>query len=199
MVDSLKRSAQRKVGTLRIVAGTLRGSRIEVLDSEGLRPTSDRVRETLFNWLAPMIEGACCLDLFAGTGALGIEAISRGAGECTFIERDRDLARQLEATLLRLRVSNARVVNTDALSWLTGQPRMFDLVFLDPPFDADLWASAAAGLEASGCLAPEAALHVESPVGSSFSLPPNWKLHRDAQAGAVNFALYRRIPAIPLS
>lgn len=177
----------------------LRGSRIDVIDSDGLRPTSDRVRETLFNWLAPLIEGASCLDLFAGTGALGIEAISRGAGECTFIERDRELARQLEATLSRLKVSNARVFNTDALSWLTGQAHAFDLVFLDPPFDAALWADASARLEAGGWLSPEAAIHVESPVGSTFTLPSNWRMHREAQAGAVHFALYRRTPAIPLS
>lgn len=195
----MKRPAQHNTGKLRIVAGTLRGSRIDVRDSDGLRPTSDRVRETLFNWLAPIVEGARCLDLFAGTGALGIEAISRGAGECTFIERDRDLARQLKATLSRLKVGNARVVNADAMSWLTRRAQAFDLVFLDPPFANELWADAAARLEAAGWLAAEASIHVESPPGSAFALPSNWQLHREAQAGAVHFALYRRIPTIPLS
>lgn len=195
----MKRPAQRNTGKLRVVAGTLRGSRIDVTERDGLRPTSDRVRETLFNWLAPMIEGARCLDLFAGTGALGIEAISRGAGECTFIERDRDLARQLEATLARLKVGNARVVNADAMSWLSQPAQPFDLAFLDPPFANKLWAEAAARLEAKGWLAAEASIHVESPSGSVFALPANWRLHREAQAGAVHFALYRRIPTIPLS
>ncbi len=195
----MKRPAQRNTGKLRIVAGTLRGSRIEVIERDGLRPTSERVRETLFNWLAPMIEGARCLDLFAGTGALGIEAISRGAVECTFIERDRDLARQLEATLARLKIDNARVVNADAMSWLTQPAQAFDLVFLDPPFANKPWADAAARLEANGWLAAEASIHVESPTGSVFALPPNWRLHREAQAGAVHFALYRRTPTIPLS
>ncbi len=177
----------------------MRGSRIDVIDRDGLRPTSDRVRETLFNWLAPMIAGSRCLDLFAGTGALGIEALSRGAAECTFIERDPELARQLQATLARLKVDNARVVNADAIRWLSQPAHAFDLVFLDPPFANDLWNEAVARLEANGWLAPEAHIHVEAPLGSVFAAPPNWRLHREAQAGAVHFALYRRTPAIPLS
>ena len=179
-------------GKLRIVAGTLRGSRIDVVDQEGLRPTSDRVRETLFNWLAPMIEGARCLDLFAGTGALGIEACSRGAAECVFVERDRGLAKKLEETLARLKVEGARVVCADALNWL-GQPAgVFDLVFLDPPFAGDLWAEAARRLEANGWLGASAWIYVEAPQGTRPMLPANWALHREGKAGAVQFALYRR-------
>ena len=193
------RSAPRSVGTLRIVSGSLRGSRIEVIDQEGLRPTSDRVRETLFNWLSPMIHGARCLDLFAGTGALGIEAISRGAAECVFVERDRDVARQLEATLARLKVANARVNNADAVVWLAQTPQPFDLVFLDPPFSGGLWNEAAARLESNDWLADDAWIHIEAPVGSAIALPKSWQLHRQATAGAVHFALYRRTPVIPLS
>ena len=181
----------RGVGKLRIVAGALRGSRIDVVDQEGLRPTSDRVRETLFNWLAPMIEGARCLDLFAGTGALGIEALSRGAGECVFVERDRGLAGRLEATLARLKVSAGRVICADALAWL-GQPSgRFDLVFLDPPFAGDLWGEAARRLEANGWLAESAWVYVEAPLGTAMALPANWGLYREGKAGAVSFALYR--------
>jgi 16S rRNA (guanine966-N2)-methyltransferase len=186
------RSAPRSAGKLRIVAGKLRGSRIDVVDQEGLRPTSDRVRETVFNWLAPMIEGAHCLDLFAGSGALGIEAISRGAADCVFVERDRAVARQLEETLGRLKVGNASVVNTDALSWLGHSARPFDLVFLDPPFSAGLWAEAAAKLEANGWLAADAWIHVEAAQGTAIALPANWRLHREGTAGAVQFGLYRR-------
>ena len=187
------RSAPRSAGKLRIIGGSLRGSRIDVADSEGLRPTSDRIRETLFNWLAPTIEGARCLDLFAGSGALGIEAISRGAGECIFVERDRTLARNLQATLNRLKVGNARVINADALGWLGQGAEAFDVVFLDPPFSADLWAQAIRRLEANGWLAPAAWIHVESAPGSAIDLPQNWQLHREGQAGAVRFALYRRM------
>lgn len=179
-------------GKLRIVAGRLRGSRIDVADQEGLRPTSDRVRETLFNWLAPMIEGARCLDLFAGTGALGIEACSRGAAECVFVERDRGLAKQLEETLARLKVDAARVVCADALGWLGHSAGTFDLVFLDPPFAGDLWTEAARRLEANGWLAGAAWIYVETPQGMRPELPTNWRLHREGKAGAVQFTLYRR-------
>ena len=193
------RSAPRKAGKLRIVAGSLRGSRIDVVDEEGLRPTSDRVRETLFNWLSPMIAGARCLDLFAGTGALGIEAISRGAAECVFVERDRKLAQNLGETLSRLKIDNASVVNADALGWLGSSAQAFDLVFLDPPFKGDLWSQAAARLEAGGWLADDAWIHVEAPEGVTPTLPPGWHLHRESRAGAVHFALYRRVPTIRLS
>ena len=114
------RSSPHGPGKLRIVAGSLRGSRIDVIDSPGMRPTSDRIRETLFNWLSPMIEGARCLDLFAGSGALGIEALSRGAGSCVFVERDRALAAQIKATLVRLKLDAARCGThppASSLSW----------------------------------------------------------------------------------
>ena len=182
----------RKPGKLRIVGGSLRGSRLDVIDRDELRPSSDRLRETLFNWLAPMIEGARCLDLYAGTGALGIEAISRGARECVFVERDRTLAKQLESTLARLNVSAGRVICADALHWLAQPAGKFDLVFLDPPFPAALWAESARRLEAGGWLDESAWIHVEAPADAVLELPPNWSVHRESRAGAVHFAVYRR-------
>jgi 16S rRNA (guanine966-N2)-methyltransferase len=186
-------------GKLRIVAGHLRGSRLAVPDKAGLRPTSDRVRETLFNWLAPVIEGARCLDLYAGTGALGIEALSRGAGACTFVENDRALARLIGENLARLKIENARVVDTDALGMLAGAAQPFDIVFLDPPFTADLWNESARRLESGSWLAGDAWIYVESPADASLALPPAWTLHREGRAGAVRYALYRRAAADPLS
>jgi 16S rRNA (guanine966-N2)-methyltransferase len=185
-------------GKLRIVAGTLRGSRLAVPDVPGLRPTPDRVRETLFNWLAPVIDGARCLDLYTGTGALGIEALSRGAGECVFVERDRTLARLLRENLLRLKLENFRVIEGDALAMLTGAAQPFDVVFLDPPFTENLWEESARRLE-RGWLGDGSWIYVESPAGSGLELPPNWQLHREGHAGAVRFALYRRAAADPLS
>ncbi len=193
------RSAPSKTGKIRIVGGSLRGSRIDVADGEGLRPTSDRVRETVFNWLSPMIAGARCLDLFAGTGALGVEAISRGAAECVFVERDRTLAQQLGQTLSRLKIENASVINADALNWLDMDARRFDLVLLDPPFADDFWMQAASRLESGDWLADDAWIYVETPAGMRPVLPNSWRLHRESRAGAVHFALYRRDPAIRLS
>jgi 16S rRNA (guanine966-N2)-methyltransferase len=197
--NSMRGKTPAAPGKLRIVAGSLRGSRIDVLDLAGVRPTSDRVRETLFNWLAPVIEGARCLDLFAGTGALGIEAKSRGAADCVFVERDRVLSQQLSDTLARLKVDGARVYNADSMAWLNSAQQRFDIVFLDPPFTQDLWADAARKLEQNGWLAPAAWIYVETAVGASHTLPENWILSREGRAGAVNFALYRRAESDPLS
>ncbi len=194
----MQRDRQGPPGKLRIVAGSLRGSKLAVPDRPGLRPTSDRVRETLFNWLMPVIEGARCLDLYAGTGALGIEAISRGAAACTFVESDRTLARELRENLARLKVDNARVIDGDALAMLAGRAEPFDVVFLDPPFGGDLWNASAERLESHGWLAASSWIYVESPAEAALALPATWMLHRESQAGAVRFALYRRAAADPV-
>lgn len=179
-------------GRLRIIGGRLRGSRIDVPDRRGLRPTPDRVRETLFNWLAPEIEGARCLDLFAGTGALGIEALSRGAAGCTFVEHDPGLAQAIGANLTRLHAAGGEVVVADAIGWLAREPRPFDIVFVDPPFDRELWAAALQALESGRWLAPRASIHVEHPRDLSLDAPGNWTVHRQGRAGAVGYDLFRR-------
>ena len=184
-------------GRIRIIGGQLRNSRLEVADLPGLRPTAERVRETLFNWLAPVIEGMRCLDLCAGTGALGIEALSRGAAAVEFVERNASAAQALRANLARLKAAGGHVVVTDAGSFLQQAGRPHELVFLDPPFALELWSSLAGQLEQGGWLAAPAWIYVESPHGSLPTLPANWQLHREGQAGEVRFALYRR--ALPLS
>ncbi|QRP62979.1 16S rRNA (guanine(966)-N(2))-methyltransferase RsmD [Rhodanobacter sp. FDAARGOS 1247] len=184
-------------GRVRIIGGRLRNSRLEVPDVPGLRPTAERVRETLFNWLAPVIEGMDCLDLCAGTGALGIEALSRGAASVQFVERDARAAQALRANLVRLKADQAPVNVTDAGSFLQQAGRAHDLVFLDPPFALGLWAALAGQLERGGWLAARAWIYVESPRAVVPDLPPTWQLHREGHAGEVRFALYRR--ALPLS
>ena len=184
-----QRTKPRPPGSVRIIAGQLRGSKLPVPDRPGLRPTADRVRETLFNWLQPSLRGARVLDLFAGTGALGFEAASRGAAEVVLVERDPGLAAGLREQATRLKVG-LRVENADALAWL-GRPSgaRFDLVFLDPPFEAGLWQAAAAAL--APWLAPEALIYVETPRNASPNLPAGWQLHRQGQTRDVEFALYR--------
>ena len=184
-------------GRIRIIGGSLRNSRLDVPDLPGLRPTAERVRETLFNWLAPVVEGAGCLDLCAGTGALGVEALSRGAASVQFVERDARAAQALRGNLERLKVGAGRVTVADAGTFLRGTPQPHDLVFLDPPFALGLWAALAQQLEAAGWLAAQAWIYVESPRNGALVLPPNWLLHREGHAGEVRFALYRR--ALPLS
>jgi 16S rRNA (guanine966-N2)-methyltransferase len=138
-------------GKLRIIGGSLRGSKLAVPDVLGLRPTSDRVRETLFNWLMPVIDGARCLDLFAGTGALGIEALSRGAAWTDFVESDARLAQSLRENLQRLKQTQASVRGGDAATLLRmPPPSPYDIVFVDPPFSAAFWEPIAHTLEAQG-------------------------------------------------
>ncbi|MCQ4164078.1 16S rRNA (guanine(966)-N(2))-methyltransferase RsmD [Tahibacter harae] len=187
-----KPAAAAAPGKIRIIGGHLRNSRLNVPALPGLRPTPERVRETLFNWLAPWVEGARCLDLFAGTGALGLEALSRGAGEVVFVERDPGLAAALRANLDRLRQIHGQVLNLDGLAALARLAPAFDLVFLDPPFDADLWSAAAQRLESGGLLKPHALVYVEAPAAAAPALPPGWLAHREGRAGDVRYVLYRR-------
>lgn len=179
-------------GRIRIIGGQLGNSRLNVPDLPGLRPTAERVRETLFNWLTPVLAGARALDLCAGTGALGIEALSRGAGFVQFVERDPRAAQALRDNLTRLKVESAQVATTDALGYLKAGPQPFDLVFLDPPFASGLWSGLAQALEQGGWLAPSAWIYVESPRQESPALPANWLPHREGVAGDVRYALFRR-------
>jgi len=175
---------------LRIIGGRWRGRRLRFPDIEGLRPTPDRVRETLFNWLAPAIEGARCLDLFAGSGALGIEALSRGAAEVVWVERQPLAVRQLRQNLAQLGAAEAQVIPADALVWLGGPSRPFDVVFLDPPFGSDLLAPVCTALEQGGWLADGARIYLETARDAPMlKLPENWQLVREKIAGQVSYRL----------
>jgi 16S rRNA (guanine966-N2)-methyltransferase len=185
-------------GNVRIIGGRWRGSKLPVADIPGLRPTSDRVRETLFNWLQPVIPGARVLDLFAGTGALGLEAASRGAATVVLVERDTGLAASLRATAARLSgpgdPNRVEVACADALFWLGRAPdTRFDLVFVDPPFAAGLWLPALAAL--GPWLADDAWVYVESPRDGPPAIGPGWLPHREGATRDVLYALYRRAAA----
>lgn len=185
-------NAKRTPGQLRIIGGTWRGRKLAVAPLSGLRPTPDRVRETLFNWLAPVLHGARCLDLFAGSGALGIEAASRGAAECVLVERDAQAVRILREQVGRLAAQQVRVIEAEALHWLTTSPQPFDIVFLDPPFASDLLPQCIEQLENRGWLAPQAWIYLETGCDTLPALPPNWELYRDRRAGQVAYRLVRR-------
>ncbi|MGV8944501.1 16S rRNA (guanine(966)-N(2))-methyltransferase RsmD [Thermomonas sp.] len=179
-------------GSVRIIGGRWRGTKLPVPDHPGLRPTSDRVRETLFNWLQPQLPGARVLDLFAGSGALGLEALSRGAASAQLVEADLGLASGLKEFGARLDAgSQLEVQAGDALAWLRGAPPgAFDIAFVDPPFDADLWDAVLTLLPA--CMAGQAWIYLESPIALSPVLPGDWALHRENHTRDVRYALYRR-------
>ena len=180
-------------GKVRIIGGHWRGTRLPVSARPGLRPTADRVRETLFNWLQPMLPGARVIDLFAGTGALGLEAVSRGAKHAVLVEHDRELAQGLRELAARLEGGDAvEVVQADAMAWLHAQPdASFDLAFVDPPFDANLWGGVLPALAPK--LATTAWLYVEAPLDAAPSLSVDWVLHREGKTREVRYALYRRV------
>jgi 16S rRNA (guanine966-N2)-methyltransferase len=175
---------------VRIIGGRWRGRRLHFPPLEGLRPTPDRVRETLFNWLAPVIEGARCLDLFAGSGALGIEALSRGAAKVVFVERHPLAVRKLRENLALLGIDSVPVVKADALTWLKGRSQPFDIVLLDPPFGGNLLEPVCAVLEQGGWLATQARIYLETEKApQNPELPQNWTIIRDKTAGQVSYRL----------
>ncbi len=175
---------------VRIIAGDWRSRRIPVADAPGLRPTPDRVRETLFNWLAPVIAGARVLDLYAGSGVLAFEALSRGAASAVLVERDARLAATLRETSRLLGATHAQVVHADAPGWLRVTRDAFDIVFLDPPFDRpDLLTEALELLRAGGLLTGDARVHVETPAVGEWAVPAGWRVLRERRAGDVRHAL----------
>ncbi len=184
-------SSSKPGGQVRIVGGSLRNSRLPVFEREGLRPTPDRVRETLFNWLAPVIEGARCMDLYAGSGALGIEAASRGASAVELIEVDAALAANLRAQVERLGIAErVRVHQMRTESWLAQDSQNpFDVVFIDPPYEACLWEAAFKGLAGKPWLARHARVYVEWPAGERPLAPDGFAWLRESRAGAVGFGL----------
>lgn len=180
-------------GAVRIIGGHWRGTKLPVADAEGLRPTSDRVRETLFNWLQPVLHGARALDLFAGSGALGLEAVSRGASQAVLVEQDPTLADALRASVDRLQASaQVEVVRADALAWLQLPLQgRFDVVFVDPPFADGRWQQVLVRL--GPWLAPQAWLYLESPAGQAVDPGPGWQPHRSGETREVRYALFRRL------
>ena len=188
-----KRNAENKTqpGRLRIVAGNWRSRLLEIADVPGLRPTSARIRETIFNWLSPRIAGARCLDMFAGTGALGLEALSRGAADCVFVEKSAKAAKTLRANITTLQAEKAVVHETSAVRFLqqAGDAR-FEIVFLDPPFAADILPDLCRRLEESSLLADNARIYIEEDRNQpELELPEPWQVLKTRNSGNVRYSL----------
>ncbi|MCL6414174.1 16S rRNA (guanine(966)-N(2))-methyltransferase RsmD [Aestuariirhabdus sp. Z084] len=187
-------TATKRPAQVRIIAGQWRGRKLPVFDREGLRPTPDRVRETLFNWLSPWLPGSHCLDCFSGSGALALEALSRGAEQARMLERDSGATRQLQENLATLGDRNGEVILTDSLNYLDNESdQPFDLIFIDPPFRQDLVARCCQLLEQNGWLADNALIYVEAERELELdNLPANWELYREKTAGQVGYRLFQR-------
>lgn len=180
-------------GRVRIIGGAWRSRRLEVPDSPGLRPTPDRVRETLFNWLQPWLPGARCLDVTAGTGILCLEALSRGAASAVMVEKSPVVVKALEHNLEKLGAAQARVIQADAVGFLQGMAEPFDIVFLDPPFKSDLIARCASLLEGRGWVKAGGLIYIEAPSEMEvLPIPDSWRVIRSKTAGQVGYHLAKR-------
>ena len=188
-----KRSADKKPrsGRLRIVAGNWRSRLLEIENAPGLRPTSERIRETLFNWLAPQLADARCLDLFAGSGALGLEALSRGAASCVFVENSARVVTALRKNIATLDAGGADVHETGAIEYLNAIDNVdFDIVFLDPPFATDMHADLCRLLVERSLLAEGARIYIEEGRSTPATvLPEGWRILRTKNAGNVRYSL----------
>jgi len=187
-MTAVRRTASRN--RVRIIAGTWRSRLVRFPDAPGLRPTPDRVRETLFNWLGQNLDGLACLDLFAGSGALGFEALSRGARRVVMVEQDRATARALRDSAESLEAANLEIVEAEALHFLERPPERFDVAFIDPPYASNLVGPVMERLPRH--LSQDARVYVESDARPS--LPAGWRALREERAGAVRFGLYEHRP-----
>jgi 16S rRNA (guanine966-N2)-methyltransferase len=177
---------------VRIIGGQWRGRKLHFTPADGLRPTGDRIRETLFNWLAPYINGARCADLFAGSGALGLEALSRGAGHCDFVDLSKAAIAQVEHHLITLQASDRATCHVrSAQQFLQQATHSYDIVFIDPPFSQHLAEPTCAALAQSQRLHQNALIYVETDAARpQLHHPPGWTLHREKRSGDVHYAVF---------
>jgi len=184
---------------VRIIAGHWRGRRIRFPELAAVRPTSDRVRETVFNWLRVEIAGASCLDLFAGTGVMGFEALSRGAASVICVEHDASAAAAIHRNAANLGAAGLETVHADVVDFLThSQPRPIDIVFIDPPYGSQILGQVCQILDARAWLAPQALIYIERRAKDpSVTTPASWQCLRAKRAGQVDYRLYQRSLVTP--
>lgn len=189
-MNAPRHKRRRATGSFRIIGGRWRGRRLRFPEIDQLRPTPDRVRETLFNWLTPIIDGAVCLDLYSGSGALGIEALSRGAAECTFVDHSAVALDAIRQHADMLQVERVSFVNAEALAYLKRCQSSFDIIFIDPPFDADAWPRLLHRIVENELLRPGGRIYLEAPATAGPPpLPATLALVRSKRAGRVGYHL----------
>lgn len=187
-----KTTQKSQANTVRIIGGHWRSRKLSFPTATGLRPTGDRIRETLFNWLGDHISAARCLDLFAGSGALGFEALSRGAAHLTLVENNRLVTAQLQRNAQMLETEDATIVCNEATDWLKRQPSgpAFNIIFLDPPFDLDIAHEVIALLDSKHLIKPGGFIYLETPIDRRVATPRGWELWREKVTGAVRYQLW---------
>lgn len=189
--SSNRKPSRAKKGMFRVIGGQWKGRKLSFIEVEGLRPSLDRVRETLFNWLQADIHGAKVLDLFAGSGALGIEALSRGADWTYFVELNSKAAGQLANNLDLLGADKASLMTGDALKFIEANQHDFDMIFLDPPFHKGIAQKVLNSLSAAKWLKPETLIYLETEQGIELDIPESWELLKDKKAGQLLYKLFQ--------
>ncbi len=186
---------KKKPGVVRIIGGQWRGTRLPVPDLPGLRPSGDRSRETLFNWLQMHIHGARCVDLFAGSGVLGLEAASRGAAEVILVEKSRLAVQDIRTSLKRLNATHAEVIETDAITWLAHcDPQTMDIVLIDPPFGTGLEVRSLELLTTGDCVSPGGFVYIETAREAPAIAPaPGWETVKEKTLGEVRMQLLKKV------
>ncbi len=191
MTQISQQSKKKQTNQLRIIAGQWGGRKVDFPDLLGLRPTSDRIRETLFNWLQADMIGARCLDLFAGSGALGIEALSRGAGDVVMVDNTQAAISKIKQNLTMLKDENGQALRSDALVYVVRDDiEPFDIVFLDPPFTSGLLEKSIEVLSGGNCLKVGTLIYIESEKRLDIAVPENWRNLKEKRAGQVKYALF---------
>lgn len=181
-----------KKHSVRIIAGEWRGRRIPVPDFVELRPSTDRIRETLFNWLAPYLPQARCLDIFSGSGVLGFECLSRGATWATLVDKNPQVIQHLQQQKALFDAQSLDIIQADVLEWLKHPPaEPYDIVFLDPPFASHLWLPTCELLTQYQWLSPQALVYIEHPSSLNLTLPSNWHAYKLQKAGNVTYGLWQ--------
>ena len=192
-LDSARRTTKKpnKSGQFRVIGGQWKGRKLKFIEVEGLRPSLDRVRETLFNWLQSDIHGARCLDLFAGSGAIGIEALSRGASHLDFVELNKKAVRQLETNLGLLDADDGNVIHQDAKQFLDKIDQAYDIIFIDPPFHKGIAQEILSKLAQTNLLKEGALIYLEMEQNLEVDIPQSWELLKDKKAGQLQYRLYQ--------
>ena len=184
-----------KNGSVKIISGKWRGRNITFPDAHGLRPTHSRLRETLFNWISPYIQGSTCLDLFSGSGALGFEAASRGAAEVLLVENNPEVIKSLEENKFALKACEVKIKKCNAISFSSEVGKKnYDIIFLDPPFEKDLLKKIIPLLHENNILKENGFLYVEKEIGSDcFNLPKEWEVKKEKKTATICYMLIQRV------
>ncbi|WDI78470.1 16S rRNA (guanine(966)-N(2))-methyltransferase RsmD [Candidatus Purcelliella pentastirinorum] len=178
--------------TIRIISGKWKGKKIIIPNIKTLKPTKDIIKETLFNWIEPYIYKSSCLDCFAGSGSLGLEALSRNASSVIFLEKDINIIKILKKNIKKLKILNTKIINTNAIKWIKKNEKKYNLIFIDPPFQTNLITEITHKIEINKCLKNESLIYIEqNNKNKNITLPKNWIIYKTNHSKNITYSIYK--------